>query len=195
MLLFLLLIVFIILNILILLIIIVIILIIIYICIYICNLLKPRYMKHILNMEKVSAPSPIQQSSDPVDFISKSSFHKCCRLDGSMPLVGSSRKITGMSPSKALATHSRRFWPPDKVVHCWSTFSSIPETKGDPGEKFRESAWNVLNTMSLSTIHRAKPLDAFGKPMLESVHWASDGMAWVHQQPGAVVLQTRRFEP
>jgi hypothetical protein len=66
-------------------------------------------MKHILNMEKVSAPSPIQQSSDPVDFISKSSFHKCCRLDGSLPLGGASRKFTGMSPSKALASLSRRF--------------------------------------------------------------------------------------
>mmetsp|Transcript_18080 Transcript_18080/g.52663 ORF Transcript_18080/g.52663 Transcript_18080/m.52663 type:complete len:211 (+) Transcript_18080:1515-2147(+) len=43
-----------------------------------------------------------------------------------MPLVGSSRKTTGLSPVSAEATHKRRFWPPESVLQRSSSFSGMP---------------------------------------------------------------------
>mmetsp|Transcript_45080 Transcript_45080/g.119635 ORF Transcript_45080/g.119635 Transcript_45080/m.119635 type:complete len:90 (-) Transcript_45080:1425-1694(-) len=52
------------------------------------------------------------------------------RLDaGSMPLVGSSRKTMGDSPTRAVATQSLRFCPPERVLQRSSTFSLRPSAE------------------------------------------------------------------
>ena len=70
-------------------------------------------------------PQPPKKMS-PAALIWSNSSHSCLLEEGSMPLVGSSKKTTGVSPSRAVATHSRRFCPPERVVHWSSTFSGIP---------------------------------------------------------------------
>jgi hypothetical protein len=48
------------------------------------------------------------------------------RLNGSMPVVGSSRRTTAGPPMKAMAKLSFRFWPPDSVPAAAVAMSRMP---------------------------------------------------------------------
>ena len=105
-----------------------------YICVYICNLLKPRYMKHILNMEKglSSKPDPAIQRS--------CGLHLQEQLPQVLP-AGRGPCRWWVRPGKSPGCRPVKRWPPTADVSDHPTkwciagppFSPIPETKGRPG--------------------------------------------------------------
>ncbi len=117
---------------------------------------------------QLSAPKKIS----PAALIWSNSSHSCRLEEGSMPLVGSSKKTTGVSPSRAVATHNRRFCPPERVVHWSSTFSGIPKSRNHTKPKGQHSnspaplvlmkVVHVFHCFSLDTSFRTWLWDTLG---------------------------------
>mmetsp|Transcript_14424 Transcript_14424/g.41297 ORF Transcript_14424/g.41297 Transcript_14424/m.41297 type:complete len:205 (-) Transcript_14424:711-1325(-) len=63
----------------------------------------------------------------PHAFICTNKSQSLRRFAGSMPEVGSSRKTTGVTPKRLVATQSRRFWPPLSVDTRAPRFSARPK--------------------------------------------------------------------